>query len=243
MSWTDGPLLAFDLETTGPDPETARIVTATLILDHLGYQRVRTWLANPGVEIPAEATAVHGISTEEARESGEPIADVLFAIVNELADYWGQAHPVPLVAYNGAYDLTVLDREVSRHDGVGAGLVEYVGGIGPVIDPLVLDRSVDRYRKGKRTLSAACALYGVELVHAHSSDADALAAAQLARKIGRRYPEVGRLSLDELVRWQQHAHREWADHFGAYLRRQGKPDDVSRHWPLRPATPDQAVSA
>lgn len=66
-SWADGPLLAFDLETTGTDTNADRIVTATVISIAPGKSPdIRTWLADPGVEIPAEATEVHGVSTDYA---------------------------------------------------------------------------------------------------------------------------------------------------------------------------------
>lgn len=72
MSWISGPLLAFDLETTGTDVETDRIVTAAVVrLEADGsVSRERTWLLDPGVAIPEQASAIHGISTERARAHG-----------------------------------------------------------------------------------------------------------------------------------------------------------------------------
>ena len=72
MTWMNGLRATFDLETTGVDVTTARIVTASLILlDPQGnVVRRGEWLADPGVEIPAGAAAVHGITTEYAREHG-----------------------------------------------------------------------------------------------------------------------------------------------------------------------------
>lgn len=72
MSWISGPLLAFDLETTGTDVETDRIVTAAVVrLEADGSVSAElTWLLDPGVAIPEQASAIHGISTERAREHG-----------------------------------------------------------------------------------------------------------------------------------------------------------------------------
>ena len=76
MGWHEGPLAGFDTETTGTDPETARIVTAAVIVH--GPEPVDArWLVNPGIDIPAEATAVHGISTETAQAQGLDPADAL----------------------------------------------------------------------------------------------------------------------------------------------------------------------
>ena len=78
MTWMNGLRATFDLETTGVDVTTARIVTASLILlDPQGnVVRRGEWLADPGVEIPAGAAAVHGITTEYAREHGRPAREV-----------------------------------------------------------------------------------------------------------------------------------------------------------------------
>src|SRR5699024_4019489 len=60
--WHTGSMVGFDLETTGKNPHEARIVTASIVLlDPQGRTRAHAeWLLDPGVEIPAEAAAVHG---------------------------------------------------------------------------------------------------------------------------------------------------------------------------------------
>jgi len=86
MSWHTDPMVAFDLETTGVDPETARIVTATIVRIHGAEVTSREWLVNPGVDIPAGATAIHGVTTEHARASGgfPPVAAAqIFAELDE----------------------------------------------------------------------------------------------------------------------------------------------------------------
>ncbi|MBM4595072.1 hypothetical protein GS454_18550 [Rhodococcus hoagii] len=74
MSWTAAPMAAFDLETTGPIPTNARIVTAHLALIDGKVTSGRNWLLNPQQGIPEGATAVHGITTEHAREHGQDYA-------------------------------------------------------------------------------------------------------------------------------------------------------------------------
>ena len=75
-SWVTGPLLGFDTKTTGVDPLKDHLVTAAVVsrgslgADGARGQDVRTWLADPGVEIPEAAAAVHGITTERARTEG-----------------------------------------------------------------------------------------------------------------------------------------------------------------------------
>lgn len=230
-SWADGPLLAFDLETTAPDPLEARVVTATVIQIVPRKAPLATnWLADPGVDIPDEAAQIHGITTEHARAHGRPVAEVVDQVCGALQFAWSNG--VPVVGHNVSYDLTVLATESARY------ALEEFAVTGPVLDTIVLDRGVDRYRKGKRTLTATCAVYGVTLTDgdAHSSDADALASARIAWKIAKRYPEIGAMALADLQDWQRDRHRAWADNFGAYLTKQGKRDDVSRDWPVRGAS-------
>ena len=182
-------------------------------------------IVDPGVEIPAEATAIHGITTEYAREHGENVDKAAAGIVVALQAAW--AAGMPVVGYNIAYDLTVLDRALYR-----AGL-DGIGEIGPVIDPLVIDRSVDRYRRGKRTLTAACQHYDVRLDGAHDSTQDALAAARVAWRIAQRHPAIAALTLPELQDLQREAHWEWATHFQEYLRKKGTPEVIDTAWPIR----------
>ncbi|MFE0701341.1 3'-5' exonuclease [Streptomyces sp. NPDC058872] len=235
MAWHGKPLVGFDLETTGTDPLEARIVTASIIGFHDGrVVRQRDWLADPGIHIPEQASAIHGISSERAAAEGRPVREVADEIARTLTDYWAQG--VPVVAYNASFDLTLLAAELRRHglpsleerlDGVG---------IGPVIDPYTIDRAVDRYRRGKRTLEAVCEEYGVLLETAHQAAADALAAVRVAVAIAERHPRVAELEPAELHRRQIGWYRAWAEDFQAFLRRKGDPEAViDPIWPLRSA--------
>jgi DNA polymerase-3 subunit epsilon len=67
MSWHTKRLAAFDIETTGVNPESDRIVTAAVSLLGGGQPAEHlSWLVDPGIEIPAGASSVHGITTERA---------------------------------------------------------------------------------------------------------------------------------------------------------------------------------
>lgn len=227
MSWAER-IVVFDTETTGIDPANDRIVTAFVgILDANGdVERGTDWLADPGVEIPERATEVHGISTEMAQQEGEPAAEVTAKIANSLA--WVARHNLPLVVFNAPYDLTLLAAECRRHGVEMPMLGEQV------VDPLIIDRQVDRFRKGKRTLSDCASVYGVELLDAHDAGADAIASGHLAQAMVQRYPDQLDVPLAQLH--QQQA--SWADaqasDFEDYMRRQRDPNfTADRGWPLR----------
>ncbi|MFE0512807.1 3'-5' exonuclease [Streptomyces sp. NPDC058964] len=233
MGWHRELLIGFDLETTGTDPREARIVTGAVIEVRAGRPiGRREWLADPGVEIPADAVAVHGISNERAAAEGRPADRVADAIADVLTGYWKSG--VPVVAYNAAFDLTLLSAELRRHD--LPSLSDRLGGTdpAPVVDPYTIDRRVDRYRRGKRNLEAVCAEYGIALDSAHEASADALAAARLACAIAERHPKIAALGPAELHRRQIEWYAEWAADFQAFLRRKGDQDAViDGTWPLR----------
>jgi DNA polymerase-3 subunit epsilon len=226
VGWSDGRLCGFDVETTGEEPDRARIVTATLVLVGANSPtRDFRFLIDPGVEIPAESTAFHGISTEQARAEGRVPADALAELAQLLYTTWERG--VPIVAFNGAYDFTVLDRELGRH------LDSAFLARGPVVDPHIIDRALDR-RRGKRTLEETCRHYRVRLDSAHDATQDALAATRLAWRLARVYTaEVGEPSLSELhdkqVKWSQ----QWADSLNQYWRSQGKDKTMDGTWPVR----------
>ena len=243
MTWAAGPYLAFDTETTGVNVEQDRIVTAAIVDIRPGEQpRTRTWLVNPGIDIPAGATAVHGITTEMARADGIHPSTALDEISLEIET--ALASGVPLVAMNASYDLTLLDRELIRYKLGGLG--ERLGGydaIRPVLDPMVLDREVDKYRRGKRTLTALCQHYQVELDGAHAAHADALGACRVLFRIAKQYSRsIGTVDPQELHDRQIGWHAERQADFAKYLRGKGEDaSDVDGSWPIRRLAVERAA--
>ncbi|WP_354575597.1 3'-5' exonuclease [Frigoribacterium sp. UYMn621] len=225
-TWFDR-LGVFDLETTGIDTDTSRIVSAYVgVVDAQGMPKGVSWLADPGIEIPAQAAAVHGITTERARAEGRDAAEVVAEIVAVLRALLAQG--VPIVIYNAAYDLTLLNRECLRYG------IEPLDDPLPIIDPLVIDRAMDRYRKGKRTLEVAAEYYGVELMDAHDAEADAVAAGRVAQAIARKYSDTlgqdVRLVHTNQVTWAADS----ATSFQDYMRRTKDPSFIADGaWPQR----------
>ena len=240
MSWHTGRLVAFDIETTGIDPARDRIVTAAVSVVGGGQpSEHRSWLVDPGVEIPAGATAVHGITNERARTEGQDPREAVEEITAALAEQLRSG--VPVIAFNARFDLTILDREAHRHG--CRPLTERVGGAGGmlVIDPHVLDKQFDRFRRGKRTLGAVCEHYGVPFDEAHAAGADALAAARLAYRLGSTVEELRDLDLPVLHREQITWAAEQAASLQDYFQRQGRNEHVEGAWPVIPEALPQAA--
>ncbi|WP_318241846.1 3'-5' exonuclease [Arthrobacter pullicola] len=227
LSWHELPRASFDLETTGRDPQEARIVTASIILVDAsgGILKHHEWLIDPGVDIPEEAAAIHGISTERARADGIPARLGVAEIIQVLQDTF--AAGVPVLAFNAAYDFTVLAREAER-----CGLSAPVPF--PVIDPFIMDKQADRYRRGKRTLTAMAEHYGVAFENAHTSAADVMATLAVGAAMAGAFPLLAQdaASLHQLqTGWAA----EQAASFQSYLRRRDPEAVIDGTWPVKAA--------
>ncbi|HET8928707.1 MAG TPA: 3'-5' exonuclease [Microbacterium sp.] len=220
----------FDLETTGVDVSRDRIVTAHVgVLDAAGTAlRARDWLADPGVPIPEGAAAIHGITTARAREHGRPAAAVVSEVTAALRELFDAG--IPVVAYNAPYDFSLLKYEALRHG------VSPIVAPSPVIDPLVVDKAYDRWRRGKRTLTVVAEHYAVRLDGAHQASADAIAAGRVAQALAERFAPWLPPTLEELHTRQIGWARAQAASLTEYFVRIGRidPDDtVDGSWPIR----------
>jgi DNA polymerase-3 subunit epsilon len=176
------------------------------------------------VEIPEGAAKIHGYTTERARAEGSEPTSAIAAISVRLAQAWASGEP--LVIFNASYDLTLLAAELRRHR-----LPPLT--IGTVIDPLVIDKQVDKYRKGSRKLEAICDFRSVKHDGAHDCTHDAIAAARLAYRLGSLYDEIGAFSPHDLHQLQIGWYAEQARGLAAHFAKQGKTETVSTEWPVR----------
>ncbi|GAA1342090.1 3'-5' exonuclease [Arthrobacter roseus] len=225
-NWHELPRAAFDLETTGQDPLEARIVTASVVLvngrgDVLQHHE---WLANPGIPIPDEAANIHGVNTATASASGAPADEVAGEICAILGGMF--TADIPVMAFNACYDFTVLSRECGRHSQATITSM-------PVIDPYILDKQMDRYRRGKRTLTALSELYGVPHDNAHTSAADVMATLGVASALAEKYPELHG-DATELHHKQTGWASQQAASFQEYLRRKNPSAVIDGSWPHIP---------
>lgn len=220
----------FDLETTGLDVTRDRIVTAHVgVLDAAGTVLLAwDWLADPGVEIPDAAAAVHGLNTAIARTRGRAAGPVIAEIVRTLRAVF--AAGIPVVAYNAPYDFSLLHHEAVRYG------VEPLADPSPVIDPFVVDKAYDRWRRGKRTLQEVAAHYAVQLAEAHEASADAVAAGRVAQALAARFaswlpPTAAELHTKQIA-WARTQAASLTDYF-IQIGRLDPQDPVDGSWPVR----------
>lgn len=254
MKFTDVRRAGWDTETTGPDPTTARIATAALMVHGGGRpESVKSWVINPGVHVPDEAAAVHGYDDARLQAEGRDPVEALDEIATLLTDAigWG----MPLVAFNTSFDWTVLHHDLARN-----GLPTVVDRVGPgvalpLIDPHVIDKHVIPKLRGKamRKLKPTCERYDVALTDWHTAEADALAALLIAEAQFERHARLRRvweLGPAALFAAQQQWRKEQQQSLAAYFSGRGEHDkaaSVRTEWPLLPAAAGEpaaeAVSA
>ena len=168
------PLVFFDLETTGVNIVRDRIVEISIlkILPN-GTKEVKTKRINPEVPIPAEATAIHGISDEDVKD-----CPTFKQVAKSLAN---QIEGCDLAGFNSSrFDVPLLVEEFLRA-GVDIDLSKRK----------FIDVQVIFHKKEPRTLEAAYKFYcDKTLDNAHSAEADTLATYEVLKAQLERYPEL-----------------------------------------------------
>jgi DNA polymerase-3 subunit epsilon len=150
------PLVFLDLETTGTNIGTDRIVEIALLKVHPGgKQENKAHRINPTIPIPAESTRIHGISDDDVRDK-----PTFSQLSQELLAFLGGCD---LAGYNSnKFDIPLLIEEFTRSG------VDF-----PIADRKLVDVQNIFHKMEQRTLSAAFKFYcDKELVNAHSAEAD-----------------------------------------------------------------------
>lgn len=150
------PICFFDLETTGVNITKDRIVEISILKVYPnGTEESKTWLVNPEMEIPAEVTAIHGISNEKV--ANEPtFKELAKPIYNMIKDS-------DLGGFNSnRFDIPLLAEEMLRAE------VDF-----DMKNTLAVDVQTIFHKMEQRTLSAAYKFYcDKNLEGAHSAEAD-----------------------------------------------------------------------
>lgn len=180
------PLAFIDLETTGVNVGSDRIVEISILkLNPDGSKNVRTERINPGIPIPAESSAVHGIHDEDVKD--QP------SFADRAKNFAIFLHDSDLAGYNSnKFDIPLLVEEFLRA-GVQFDMKERYA----------VDVQNIFHKMEQRTLQAAFKFYcDKELVNAHSAEADITATHEILEAQLDRYPELSQ-SVEELAEFSR----------------------------------------
>ena len=168
------PIVFFDLETTGTNIVTDRIVEISYLkISPNGREESKTIRINPEMHIPEQVTAIHGITDEDVADCPR-----FKEVAREIArDFEG----CDLAGYNSnRFDIPLLAEEFLRAEvDIDMKKRKFV------------DVQVVFHKMEQRTLSAAYKFYcDKDLDNAHSAEADTRATYEVLMAQLDRYPEL-----------------------------------------------------
>lgn len=178
------PLAFIDLETTGVNIGTDRIVEIAIIkINPDGSQQVKRKLVNPQQPIPAGSSDVHGITDDMVKD-----APTFKQIANEIKQFLENCD---LGGYNSnRFDVPMLVEEFLR-----------AGQEFSVENRKMVDAQKVFHMMEQRNLSAAYKFYcGKTLESAHSAEADAAATWEVLDAQVQRYPSIGN-TVESIVKF------------------------------------------
>ena len=168
------PICFFDLETTGVNITTDRIVEIAILKVHPnGKEESKTWLVNPEMVIPKEVIEIHGI-TNEAVANKPTFKEVAKEIYNMIKDS-------DLGGFNSnRFDIPLLAEELLRAE------VDF-----DMKNRVAVDVQTIFHKMEQRTLSAAYKFYcNAELEGAHGAEADTRATFEVLKAQIAKYDEI-----------------------------------------------------
>jgi DNA polymerase-3 subunit epsilon len=170
-TWIDLPIALIDVETTGLSPTRDRVIELGLSVGRAGRRLYRqSWLVNPGIPIPAEASKIHGISERDIR-----VMPQFCDVAEEISD---SIDGCLLAAYSAHFDKAFVLAELQR-----AGIdwpdrrVEWV-------DPLVYARELYA-DETSRKLGEMARVLGIGAEEAHRALDDSWVALQVLYALGK----------------------------------------------------------
>jgi DNA polymerase-3 subunit epsilon len=197
----DKPIVFIDLETTGTNPVSDRIVEITVLkLNPDGSEKLISTLVNPEQPIPPQASAVHGITDTDVAD--EPLFKQYAKSINEFLT------GCDICGYNvKRFDLPMLEAEFKR-----AGIIFSRGGR-DVIDPMVIF-----HKKEPRDLKAAYKKYcGKDLVNGPRTEVDVRATVEILDAQLEIYEDVPQHTHDLHVYCCADGEDCWVDEDGKFI--------------------------
>ncbi|WP_055448836.1 3'-5' exonuclease [Lacinutrix mariniflava] len=189
------PICFFDLETTGINISKDRVVEISILkVFPNGNKESKTWLVNPEMPIPAETSAIHGVTDE--RVANEPTFKELAKEISVMTK------DCDLAGFNSnRFDIPLLAEEMLRAD------MDF-----DMKGRVAVDVQTIFHKMEKRTLGAAYKFYcDKSLENAHTAEADTLATYEVLKAQLDRYED---LENDTKFLAEFSSHKKFADFAG-----------------------------
>lgn len=196
-TWRDRLIAVLDTETTGLDPAVDSIVEIGVALARIEERgatvvQSRSWLVRPRRPIPAEATAVHGITNDEVATAAT-FASVLPAVVEMVGP------DAVLAGYNARFDRAMV---LACCLAEGCAVPSWLTGAerGGWIDVLTWARAFEPWLRGAGhfKLGTVAERRGVEVDTAHRAAGDAATAARVLGVLASMQTELGDRMPDDI---------------------------------------------
>lgn len=217
-------IVAMDTETTGVDYERDEIVTVSFV--EVGDDekfKIKEWLLKSSVESSPEAYGKHLVDRKDQLENGleydKTIVEICREIVEDV-DY--------LITANGAFDLTMLQSSFNRTNGEDYFDLSTV----KMIDVMVLDKYLDKYRRGNRKLTDLAKHYDINFEGIpHNSTFDSILTYAIYMRLSETMKQEGH-SIDELPRICETQYHEQRKSLAEYFDRIGKRATITTGYPV-----------
>jgi DNA polymerase III epsilon subunit-like protein len=192
-------IIPYDTETTGlhygfktksiTDPSHPHLVQLSALVVDTEVNRITQSMnlivCPDGWEIPPEASAVHGITTEYAEKHGLPEKEVLSIFLALWAG--GEAYPLERVAHNALFDKNVIATAIARHFGEGELLDTWLSGRDfctmQTAKPIVQARNKRGALKFPNLMEAHEHFFGETFDRQHTANADVVATYNIYRAL------------------------------------------------------------
>jgi DNA polymerase-3 subunit epsilon len=178
-AWDELPVALLDVETTGRDASSDRVIELGIVIAKGGeIIRRHNWMVNPEKPIPDEAKAIHGIGDDDVKDAprfAEIAADVVAALSGCIP-----------AAYNAPFDRAFVANELARAQPKGetAAAHPFLRADVVWIDPLIWARELHSHERS-RTLGDVAARLGITIENAHRASDDAEAALRVLYAFGK----------------------------------------------------------
>lgn len=193
----DRPLAVFDIESTGTNPRADRIIELAIIkIMPKGNKEVHTFRCNPGIPIPREATAIHGIT--DADVANEPLFKAIAPEIYRLLENCDL----------GGYNIIRFDVPMLIEEFLRSSITFNLEG------RRLIDAQRIFHKREPRDLKAALAFYCDELfLEGHHAEADAQATVRVLEGQFERYSDLPH-NLDDLDKYCELRDPSWVDRDG-----------------------------